>query len=112
MQFRIPPQHKETVSVVRRSAYESSAEMLIAENVVCMLTPRTDNMHRRDAVNLVSGVPIGESDWTALLEKPNLEMTKGDFMRHSDGSELRIEAVIGMTGSAVMQLHLKYMGVL
>ena len=71
MQFRIPPQHKETVSVVRRSAYESNEEMLIAENVVCMLTPRADNMHRRDAVNLVSGVPIGTIglDGTALRHR-------------------------------------------
>ena len=41
MRFRIPPQHKETVTVVRKSAYESDEETTVAEDVVCMIQPLT-----------------------------------------------------------------------
>ena len=41
MRFRIPPQHKETVTVVRKSAYESGEETTVAEDVVCMVQPLT-----------------------------------------------------------------------
>ena len=39
MRFRIPPQHKETVTVVRKSAYENGEETTVAEDVVCMVQP-------------------------------------------------------------------------
>lgn len=112
MRFRIPPQHKETVTIVRKSAYESSDAETIAEDVVCMLAPETDAARRRDSVRLTSGVPIGQSDWTALLEKPNPDIAKGDFLKRSDETEFRVENVLWMQGSPVMQLQLKQQGVL
>lgn len=112
VRFRIPPQHKQTVTIVRKSAYESTDEATIAENVVCMLAPETDGRSRQDAVRVSAGVPIGQSDWTALLEKPNPAIAKGDFLRRSDGTEFRVESVLGMQGSPVMQLQLKAQGVL
>lgn len=112
MRFRIPPQHKQTVTVLRKSAYESSDVETIAEGVVCMLAPETDSVRRRESVRVVSGVPISQSDWTALLEKPNPNIAKGDFLKRSDGTEFRVEGVISMQGSPVMQLQLKMQGVL
>lgn len=85
---------------------------MIAEDVVCMLAPETDAGPRRDSVRVVSGVPIGQSEWTALLEKPNPDITKGDFLKQSDGTEFRVEGVLWMKGSPVMQLQLKAQGVL
>lgn len=112
MQFRIPPQSKEQVTIVRKSAYESTDEATIAEDVVCMLAPATDGRARQDAVRVSAGIPIGQSDWTALLEVPNPDIVKGDFLCRSDGSEFRVENIISMTGSPVMQLQLKAQGVL
>jgi len=122
MRFRIPPQHKETVTIVRRSAFfrdqaaaaamASDVEETVAENVVCMLAPETDGRARQDAVRVSAGVPIGQSDWTALLEKPNSDIVKGDFLRRSDGTEFRVEDVLWMQGSPVMRLQLKAQGVL
>ena len=49
MRFRIPPQHKETVTVVRKSAYENGEETTVAEDVVCMIQPLTSGIVQRDA---------------------------------------------------------------
>ena len=46
MRFRIPPQHKETVTVVRKSAYESDEETTVAEDVVCMVQPLSPVLFR------------------------------------------------------------------
>lgn len=112
MRFRIPNQHKERVTVIRRSAIEREGQKPIAENVVCMLAPETDGRARQDALRVASGVPIEESHWTALLEVPNPEIVKGDFLCKSDGTEFRVENVLWMQGSPIMQLHLKAQGVL
>lgn len=112
MRFRIPPQHKETVTVVRGDAYERNKRETIAEEVVCMLNPETDGRVRQDAVRVAANVPIEQSNWTALLEKPNPDIAKGDFLRKSDGTEFRVENVLTLQGSPVMQLQLKTQGVL
>ena len=112
MRFRIPPQHKQTVTIVRKSAYERGQGDIVAEDVVCMLAPETDAAPRRDAVRVSAGVPVGQSEWTALLEKPNPDITKGDFLQQADGTEFRVEGVLWMKGSPVMQLQLKMQGVL
>lgn len=113
MRFRIPPQHKETATIVRKLADENYAEETIAENVVCMIAPPRDSVNqRRNALRVSGGVPITQSDWTALLEKPNPDIAKGDFLKRSDGTELRVEGVLKMKGSPVMQLQLKHSGVL
>ena len=53
MRFRIPPQHKETVTVVRKSAYENGEETTVAEDVVCMIQPLTSStVPERDALRL------------------------------------------------------------
>lgn len=112
VRFRIPPQHKETVTIVRKSAYESTDEATVAEDVVCLLAPESDGRSRQDAVRVSAGVPIGQSDWTALLEKPIPAIAKGDFLIRSDGTAFRVENIIFMTGSGVMQLQLKAQSVL
>ena len=88
MRFRIPPQLKEPLTVVRRSATERNVETVIAENVVCMVLPG------RDLVILDDGIAVKQSDlrsdWTILLERPNPDISEGDFLYRSDGSELQV----------------------
>ncbi|MDE0401777.1 MAG: hypothetical protein OXL96_28620 [Candidatus Poribacteria bacterium] len=112
MRFRIPPESKEEVTVIRRSAFERDGEETIAEDIICLLAPETDGRARQDAVQLASGVPVGQSNWTALLEKPNPDIAKGDFLMRADGTEFRVEYVLWMQGSPVMKLQLKAQGVL
>ena len=113
MHFRIAPEHKETVTIVRRSAIERDEEATVAAGVVCMMVPPPDSVNaRRDSVELNSGIPIEASHWTALLEVPNPAIQKGDFVKRADGSELRIVGVLTMTGSNIMQLQLLHQGVL
>ena len=84
------------MSVVRRSeSFERDGEETIAEDVVCRIVPPPDSVNaRRDIVDLNSGVPIEESHWTALLEVPNPAIKKGDFVKRSDGSRLRVVGVL------------------
>ena len=105
-----PSEYKQTVTIVRESAYERNERTTVAEDVVCMLVPRTDAAQRRDAVDVRSGVAIGQSEWTALLEKPNSRIEKGDFLVRSDGSELRVESAPKIAD--IMQLILREQGVL
>ena len=107
-----PSEYKETVTVVRRSAYERDEETTVAEDVVCMITyPRDSINQRRYSLELSAGVPIEETHWTALLEKPNSAIKKGDFLKRPDGTELRIVGVLPMRGSNDMQLQLLDRGV-
>ena len=62
MSFRIPPQHRETVTVVRKSAYENGEETTVAEDVVCMIQPLTSGVIQRDATELRAGVAIQQSE--------------------------------------------------
>ena len=98
--------------MIRRSAFERDGEETIAEDIICLLAPETDGRARQDAVQLASGVPVGQSNWTALLEKPNPDIAKGDFLMRADGTEFRVEYVLWMQGSPVMKLQLKAQGVL
>lgn len=109
-----PSEYKKTVTIVRRSAYERTGEdITVAEDVICILQQRSDAAQRRDAVSVRSGVGIGQSEWTALLEKPNPDIAKGDFLKRSDGTELRVEGVLEEAkGIGEMQLQLKDVGVL
>lgn len=99
MRFRIPPQLKEKVTVVRKSAFESGSETVVAENVVCMVVPQTD------VVQIVEGVGISDMEWAALLEKPNPDISEGDVIRRSDGTELPIRRVRAL--GSVLQMELK-----
>ena len=88
MRFRIPPELKEQLRVIRRSAFERSEETVIAENVVCMVFPG------RDLVGLDGAIPVKQSDlrsdWTVLLERPRPEIQEGDFLYRADGTELQV----------------------
>ena len=106
-----PSEYKETVTIVRDDAYERSKRQTIAEDVICMLQQRADAAQRRDAVSVRSGVAIVQSEWTALLEKPNPGIKKSDFLVRSDGTEFRVENVLEMDGEREMQLQLKQIGV-
>ena len=112
MRFRILPQHRETVTVVRRSAYESDEETTVAEDVVCMVQPLLSSPVQRDALQLGSGVAVQQSEMLALLSKPNSLIEKGDFLVRSDSSEFRILDISQLKGSPVMRLYLQAQGVL
>lgn len=110
--FRIPPQHRETVTIVRKSAFESAEETTIAEDVVCMIQPLTSGIPQREATQLREGIPVQHSERVALLSKPNPDIAKGDFLVRSDASEFRIVDVLQVKGSPVMRLYIRSVGVL
>lgn len=112
MHFRIPPQHRETVTIVREDAYERSKRETVAGDVVCMIQPLTSGIPQRDATQLREGVPVAQAEMIALLSKPNPNIVKGDFLIRSDESEFRIIDVLGVKGSPVMRLYLRGQGVL
>ena len=99
MRFRIPPQLKETVTIVRKSAYEHGTETTIAADVVCMVVPQTD------IVEIVDGVGISDMEWAALLEVPNADISEGDIIRRADETELQIRRIRAL--GSVLQLELK-----
>ena len=80
MRFRIPPQLKETVTVVRQDAIDRNKQMTIAEDVVCLIAPESD------LIRLASGVAVGGTGWAALLEKPNPDIIGGDVLRRAFGT--------------------------
>ena len=111
--FRIPPQHRETVSIVRKSAFESAEETTVAEDVVCMIQPITSGIPQRDATQLRGDVAVQQTDKIALLSKPNTSIKKGDFLVcASDSSEFRILDVLWVKGSPVQRLYMRSQGVL
>ena len=116
MRFRIPPQHKETVTIVRELAIRENEDTPtreeIATGVVCMIQPVTSGIVQRDATELRAGVAIQQSERIALLSKPNPDIAKGDFLVRSDSSEFRILDVLHVKGSPVMRLYLRGQGVL
>ena len=113
MRFRIQPQHRETVTVVRKSAFESAEETTVAEDVICMIQPVTSGTVQREALELRSGVAVQETDRMVLLSKPDTRIKKGDFLvRASDSSEFRVIDILHVKGSPVMRLYSKSIGVL
>ena len=100
MRFRIPPQLKETVTVVRQDAFNRSNEITVAEDVVCLIAPESD------LIRLASGVAIGGTGWAALLEKPNPDITGGDILRRvSDSSELTVHRVRPLGDTMILELR-------
>ncbi len=100
MRFRIPPQLKEEVTVVRQDAVVRSNVMTIAEDVVCLIAPESDLIRLTS-----SGVAIGGTGWSALLEKPNLDITGGDILRRADNSELTVHRVRPLGGTMILELR-------
>ena len=99
MRFRIPPQLKEKVTIVRKSAFERGSETIIATDVVCMIVPQTD------IVQIVDGVGLSDMEWAALLEEPIADILEGDVVRRADETELPIHRVRAL--GSVLQLALK-----
>ena len=112
MRFRIPPQHRETVRIVRKSVFESAEETTVAEDVTCMIQPVTSGTVQRDATQLRAGVAVEETDRMALLSKPDTRIKKGDFLVRSDSSEFRVIDILHVRGSPVMRLYIRSVGVL
>lgn len=98
MRFRIPPQLKETVTVVRQDAFERSREITVATDVICLIAPESD------LIRLSSGVAIGGTGWAALLEKPNPAIIGGDILRRADSSELTVHRVRPLGGTMILEL--------
>lgn len=99
MRFRIPPQLKETVTVVRQDAFERNKEMTIATDVKCLIAPESD------LIRLAGGVASGGTGWAALLEKPNPDITGGDILRRADDSELTVHRVRPLGDTMVLELR-------
>ena len=113
MRFRIPPEHRETVSIVRKSAFESTDQTTIAEDVTCTIQPITAGIPQREATRYRDGIPTEQSEKVVLLSKPDTRIKKGDFLvRASDSSEFRILDVLHVKGSPVMRLYVRSQGVL
>lgn len=86
MRFRIPPDMKETVTIVRQSAFERNTLMSIA-TVDCLILPQND------LIQGVEGVARGGTGWQALLEKPNAAITEGDILHRADNTEFVVYRV-------------------
>ena len=99
MRFRIPPQLKEKVTVVRQDAFDRGKEITVATDVVCLIAPE------RDLIRVSGGVPIGGTGWEALLEKPNGNITGGDILRRADGSELTVHRVRPLGDTMLLELR-------
>ena len=101
MRFRIPPQLKESVTVIRQDAFDRSNEIMIAEDVKCLIAPE------RDVIRLAGGVAVsvGGTGWEALLEKPNDDITDGDILRRADDSELTIHRVRPLGDTMLLELR-------
>ena len=90
---------------MRESAFERGKIITVAEDVKCQIAPGGD------VVRLESGVPVQASDWTVLLEQPNEDITEGDFLVRSDGSELKVAGVRHLENGVVMLLDITDMRV-
>ena len=86
---------------MRASAFERGELLTVAEDVKCLIVPGGDLVH------LESGVPVKPSEWTVLLEQPNTEITAGDFLVRSDGSELKVRDVRYLENGHVMHLEIR-----
>ena len=98
MRFRIPNHLKETVTIVRQSAFERDKEMTIATDIACMIIPGSD------LIRVDSGVPMGKTGWEALLEKPNTDIVEGDILRRSDNTELEVHRVRPLGITMILEL--------
>ena len=112
MRFRIPPQHRETVTIVREDAYERSKRDTVAEDIVCMIQPVVSSLVERDATRFREGIPTVQAEKVVLLSKPDTRIKKGDFLVRADSSEFRILDVLHVKGSSVMRLYVRSQGVL
>ena len=99
MRFRIPPQLKETVSVVRQDAFVRSNEISVATDVVCLIIPEGDLIRLTAA-----GVAFGGTGRVALLEKPDKRINGGDILRRADNSEFTVHRVRHIGDTMILEL--------
>ena len=99
MRFRIPPQLKETVNVVRQDAFHRSERITVATALACLIAPE------RDLIRLENGVAVRGNGWEALLEEPNPDITNGDILQRADGSELQVYRVRPLGDTMVLELR-------
>ena len=99
MAARIQPHLKETVSIIRASAFEADEHTTIASDVICMIVPKSDVVMLTE-----EGVGVTQLDYDCILEKPNTNIDELDIIRRSDDSELTIRRIRSLGN--IMQLEL------
>ena len=97
MRFRIPPQLREAVTIVRQSAFERNKLDTVA-TVDCMIVPQNDQ------IRVVDGVARGGTGWQALCEKPNAAIHEGDTLKRADSSEFTVQRVRHLGGTLILEL--------
>ena len=97
MRFRIPPQMKETVTIVRQDAFNRDNQINIA-TVDCMVLPRSD------VIRVVDGIARAGTGWQALLEKPNTDIHEGDILKRAD-TEFTVYRVRKLGGTMILELR-------
>lgn len=98
-------EHKETVVIVRGDAFENNQRDVVVADLECMLQPQ------RGTLTHSGGVGIAQSEMLAVLGEPNGLIKKGDILIQDDASEFRVENVLHIKGTDVMELELKSIGV-
>ena len=100
MRFRIPPQLKESVTVVRQDAFTRNLEIEVATGVVCLIIPESDLIRLNAA-----GVAFGGTGTVALLERPDPSINGGDILRRADNSEFTIHRVRALGDTMILELR-------
>ena len=100
MRFRIPPQLKESVTVVRQNAFQRNEIDEVASGVVCLIIPESDLIRLTSA-----GVAFGGTGTVALLEKPNSDINGGDILRRADNTEFTIHRVRAIGDTMILELR-------
>ena len=98
MRFRIPPQMKETVTIVRQDAFNRNTRIDIA-TANCMVLPQSD------AIRVVDGVARAGTGWRALLETPNDAIHEGDILKRADKTEFTVYRVRQLGGTMILELR-------
>ena len=100
MRFRIPPQLKENVTVVRQNAFQRNEIDEVASGVMCLIIPEGDLIRLTSA-----GVAFGGTGTVALLEKPNSDINGGDILRRADNTEFTIHRVRHIGDTMILELR-------
>lgn len=94
-------EHKESVVIVRGDAFENNQRDVVVESLECMVQPQ------RGGLTHSGGVGIDQSEMLAILGEPNLLIKKGDTLIRDDSSEFRVDDILHIKGTDVMELELK-----
>ena len=114
MLFRIPPELKETVDIVRESAYDGASRETVAEDVKCMIQQGLNLVHLEGPVPITySRQSAQRSEDVVLLEKPNEKIVEGDVVvvresRNKNlpiGSELKVYGIRSLGEVMVLDIN-------